>query len=145
MSPVTPSPLVIDIASALPPGRALDLACGTGRNAHWLAERGWEVIAIDNSEEALEQVRTPKLRLDLEREPLPFGDATFDLVIIIRFLHRPLFDEAERVLKPGGVLITHPKTAGRFAIHPGELDERFAGWEVLTPAHASAFAARRPG
>jgi len=98
--------LVIDVVSALPPGRALDLASGTGRWAHWLAERGWDVTAIDWSDEALAQVRTPKLNLDLEREPLPFADATFDLVLIIRFLHRPLFDEAERVLKPGGVLIT---------------------------------------
>jgi SAM-dependent methyltransferase len=132
MSPMPmPSPLVVEVAQHLPPGRALDLACGTGRNAHWLAGRGWEVTAVDWSEEALAQVRTPKLRLDLEREPLPFADAAFDLVLIIRFLHRPLFDEAERVLKPGGVLITHPKTTGRFAIDPGELEARFAGWETL--------------
>jgi len=136
--------LVENIVSSLPPGRALDLACGAGRHAHWLAEHGWEVMAVDNSEEALAQVRTPKLKLDLEREPLPFADASFDLVLIIRYMHRPLFDEAERVLRPGGVLITHPKTTGRFGIDPAELEERFAGWEVIVPASEAGFAARRP-
>jgi SAM-dependent methyltransferase len=121
--------LVEDIITPLPPGRALDLACGRGRWAHWLAERGWAVVGIDWSEEALAEVRTPKLKMDLERgDPLPFADATFDLVLIIRFLHRPLFDEAERVLKPGGILITEVLTTGRFAMTPEELRERFAGW-----------------
>lgn len=137
--------LVEDVVSGLTPGRALDLACGTGRWAHWLAERGWDVMAIDWSDEALAQLRTPKLKLDLEREPLPFADAAFDLVLIIRFMHRPLFDEAERVLKPGGVLITHPKTTGRFGIDPRELEERFAGWEVLAPWSESGLAVRRRG
>ena len=41
----------------LPPGRALDLACGEGRNAIWLARRGWEVTAIDFSEVAVERAR----------------------------------------------------------------------------------------
>ena len=138
--------LVEDIVTPLPPGRALDLACGRGRWAHWLAERGWDVMAVDRDEDALAEVRTPKLKMDLERgDALPFADTTFDLVLIIRFLHRPLFDEAERVLKPGGILITHPKTTGRFGIDPGELAERFARWETLTPASPSGLAVRRPG
>ena len=138
--------LVEDVVTPLPPGRALDLACGRGRWAHWLAERGWEVTAIDWDDAALAEVRTPKLKMDLERgDPLPFPDATFDLVLIIRFLHRPLFDEAERVLKPGGILITHPKTTGRFGIDPRELAERFATWQTIIPATPSGFAARRPG
>jgi len=138
--------LVEQVVTSLPPGRALDLACGRGRWAHWLAERGWEVVGIDRSEEALTEVRVPKLKMDLERgDPLPFADATFDLVLIIRFLHRPLFDEAERVLKPGGILITHPLTTGRFGIDPSELAERFAGWETIVPATEAGVAVRKSG
>lgn len=138
--------LVEDVVTPLPPGRALDLACGRGRWAHWLAERGWEVMAVDRDDEALAEVRTPTLKMDLERgDALPFADATFDLVLIIRFLHRPLFEEAERVLKPGGILITHPKTTGRFGIDPRELAARFANWETIVPASEAGLAVRRPG
>jgi SAM-dependent methyltransferase len=42
-------------AADLPPGRALDLACGEGRNALWLAERGWRVTAVDFSRVAVEK------------------------------------------------------------------------------------------
>jgi SAM-dependent methyltransferase len=136
---------VLDVIDSLAPGRALDLACGRGRYAHALAERGWDVMAVDWSDEALAEVRTPKMKLDLESgAPLPFADASFDLVLIVRFLHRPLFDEAERVLKPGGVLITWPKTTGRFGIGPRELEERFHEWETIARWNASGLAVRRP-
>src|ERR1051325_1732045 len=137
--------LVEQVVTPLPPGRALDLACGRGRWAHWLAERGWDGMAGDRDEDALAEVRTPKLKMDWERgDPLPFADATFDLVLIIRFLHRPLFDEAERVLKPGGILITHPLTTGRFGIDPRELAARFVSWETIIPASEAGLAVRRP-
>ena len=48
--------LVAEVA-ALPPGRALDVACGEGRNTVWLAERGWEVTGVDFSEVGLEKAR----------------------------------------------------------------------------------------
>src|SRR5207247_5889259 len=70
-----PSPLVIEATAALAPGRALDLACGAGRNAIYLADRGWRVVAVDGSIEALKLVRHPHIELhqiDLERKPLPF-------------------------------------------------------------------------
>lgn len=125
---MTPSTLVTAFAAALPPGRALDLACGAGRHARWLAGRGWEVVAVD---------RTPApgvLVLDLESgDPLPFGDDSFDLVLIIHFLHRPLFAEAKRVTRRGGSVITaiHTEAKHRFLVAPGELRTFFAGWELL--------------
>jgi len=50
----------------LPPGRALDLACGEGRNAIWLARRGWQVTAVDFAEAALDKGRTLSEGLDID-------------------------------------------------------------------------------
>jgi SAM-dependent methyltransferase len=132
-----PAQLVIDAVRELPPGRALDLACGAGRNAVWLARNGWEVVAIDGSSEAIRLVHAHDVQLearimDLETDtPLPFEDGSFDVVLILYYLHRPLFAEAKRVLRCGGLLVTAVRTKGRFAIHPGELVGIFEGWEVV--------------
>ena len=125
---VTPSPLVTSFAAALAPGRALDLACGAGRHARWLAGRGWEVVAID---------RVPGdgvMVLDLESgAPLPFADESFDLVLIIHFLHRPLFAEAKRVTRRGGHVITaiQIEAPHRFLVAPGELRTFFDDWTIV--------------
>ena len=52
-----PNQFVEQELADLPPGRALDLACGEGRNARWLAERGWQVTAMDFSPVAIEKGR----------------------------------------------------------------------------------------
>jgi len=52
-----PNPLLVEVARDLPPGRALDLACGSGRNALWLAEHSWNVTAVDGSATAVEILR----------------------------------------------------------------------------------------
>ena len=76
--------------SGLAPGRALDVACGEGRNAVWLAERGWQLTGVDFSEVALEKAATLAASrgvqvewvhadvLDFEAEPL-----SFDLVAVL--------------------------------------------------------------
>lgn len=48
-----PNPVLVDEAAGLPPGRALDVGCGEGADALWLARRGWQVTAADISETAL--------------------------------------------------------------------------------------------
>src|SRR5512134_2885636 len=79
-----PAALLVRAARDLAPGRALDLACGAGRNAVWLVRRGWEVVAIDGAAEAVRIVREhdPRIEtrvIDLENgEPLPFPDDSFD-------------------------------------------------------------------
>jgi tellurite methyltransferase len=129
-----PAQLLVDMASSLTPGRALDLACGAGRNAVWLAERGWEVVALDGAEEAIKLV-PPGIDarvFDLETgEPLPFPDASFDLVLILFYLHRPLFAEAKRVLRPGGTIICAALTRGRFGVAPGELRAFFEDYQIV--------------
>lgn len=90
-----PSAVVLDALAALEPGRALDLACGNGRHALWLAQRGWRVTAVDFSAEALRQARERSAELGLEvdwieadvtrYDPAP---AAYDLVLVT-YLHVP--------------------------------------------------------
>ena len=120
--------LLVEAVSSLPPGRALDLACGAGRNAKWLFERGWEVVALDGAEEAIRLVPDGiEARLfDLEAGvPLPFEDESFDLVAILFYLHRPLFAEAKRVLRKGGTIVAAARMSGRFGVAPDELRRFF--------------------
>jgi SAM-dependent methyltransferase len=89
-----PSTVVLEALEDLEPGRALDLACGNGRHALWLAERGWHVTAVDFSTEALRQARERAsevhlvewVEADLAAYEPP-ADA-FDLVLVA-YLHVP--------------------------------------------------------
>lgn len=100
----------------------LDLGCGTGRHALWLAASGARVTAVDFSEGMLAQARLKPgaeairfITHDLH-QPLPFPDASFDLVVsglVLEHLQQltGFFREARRVLRPGGravVSAMHP-------------------------------------
>lgn len=132
-----PASLLVDAVRDLTSGRALDLACGAGRNAIWLAERGWEVVAIDGASEAIRILRERDARvdariLDLETgAPLPFEDESFDLVAILYYLHRPLFAEAKRVVKRGGLVVCSALLSGTFRAERGELESAFADFEIV--------------
>ena len=108
--------LVAEVGS-LRPGRALDLACGEGRNALWLAEWGWEVVGVDFSAVGLDKARSLAasrgLRVELVEADLREWDppeASFDLVVLM-YLHLPAADRrqvlaaASRALAPGGTLL----------------------------------------
>jgi SAM-dependent methyltransferase len=115
------------------PGRALDLACGAGRNARYLAQLGWDVVAVDRSAPALQLARMPHMILaDLERHPLPFHDDLFNLIIIINFLHVPLFADALRTLRDGGAIAAAIRTTGHYSLAPGELRDQFLGCRIAT-------------
>jgi SAM-dependent methyltransferase len=107
--------VVADVA----PGRALDLGCGEGGDAVWLAERGWQVTAVDISETAMSraaaeaETRGVRDRIDFERHDLSdsFPEGTFDL-ISAQFLHstvrleRPqILRAAANALAPDGLLV----------------------------------------
>jgi tellurite methyltransferase len=115
-------------------GRALDVACGDGRNALHLARLGFEVDAVDVSDVAIDALRAaapgraPGVRarvLDLEREPLPV--AAYDVVLNFNYLQRDLFGALERALRPGGWLVF--ETLGR--AHIDELGKRINPAYVL--------------
>jgi len=130
-----PSPLLVETARTLKPGRALDLACGKGRNALWLAERGWQVTAVDRSPITIPAVET--YVADLEKHEFSIAEASWDLIVVCYYLQRDLFEPVKRGLKPGGIAlaIVHMFEPGheqsRFSLHPGELAKYFEGWEIL--------------
>jgi tellurite methyltransferase len=156
-----PTPLVVKTASELRPGKALDLACGAGRNALWLAEHGWDVTAVDGAPSAIEILRgrgkERGLRIeavvaDLEKDEFEIAPSRWDLVLMCYYLQRNLFEPAKRGVKPGGVLISivHINAPGEedggHRLRPGQLREYFAGWEILQlrEGMASDSAHRRP-
>ncbi|GAA1525516.1 class I SAM-dependent methyltransferase [Kribbella lupini] len=113
------NPLLVETAEPLPAGAALDLGCGAGGDSLWLAQRGWQVTAVDISGTAVEKVGALELvdgrqgsitavRHDLSRT---FPPGTFDLVSA-QYLQTP-FDfprsavlrKAARALRPGGLLL----------------------------------------
>ena len=141
-----PTPLLVSTASNLAPGKALDLACGAGRNSLWLAEHGWNVTAIDGASAAIEilQTRAAERSLkinaivaDLEKEEFEIEPTRWDLIAMCYCLQRNLFEPAKRGIVPGGLLlcIVHITEAGEdespFRLRPGELGKYFARWEIL--------------
>jgi tellurite methyltransferase len=142
----TPTPLLVETAKRLTPGKALDLACGTGRNALWLAEQGWSVTAVDGSPAAVEMLlgRAVERGLTLDTRVADFEKieyqieaSSWNLIAICYYLQRDLFEPAKQGLAPGGILIsivhiTEPgeqPTAHR--LRSGELAMYFQGWEIL--------------
>ena len=108
--------LVAEVAG-LEPGRALDLACGEGQNAVWLAGLGWEVTAVDYAEvaiaKAIERAAREGVAVDFHADDLlryrPEARA-FDLVLIL-YLHMPsdgrrlVLERAAAAVAPGGTLV----------------------------------------
>lgn len=147
-----PSAFLETIVDRLRPGRALDVACGSGRDAVFLANRGWSVTAVDVLPDALALGRDLERRyragdarpvewrtVDIEGAPPPaeFRGA-FDLVCVFRYLHRPLMPELASWLTPGGSLVYETFTTVHRARHgkpgndahvllPGELPHLLAG------------------
>ena len=138
-----PASIVRELLPLLPPGPALDIACGTGRNALFLASRGQHVTAVDFSDVALDilevrargmhvPVRHGKsfhdvhgthrrglelLRTDLEQAHLPAH--AYDLIVCIQFLQRSLFPQMVRALRPNGVLLFETYTRAQLEFPGG--------------------------
>jgi SAM-dependent methyltransferase len=93
-------------------GAALDLACGLGRHALWLASRYWRVSGVDVSDVAIGKLSQAALELNVNLD-LIVGDAAeykfeptrFDLIVLFYHLDRSLFPKIVSTLKPGGLLI----------------------------------------
>src|SRR5688500_14770173 len=138
-----------------PAARALDLACGRGRNSLYLARLGYSVDAWDVSDTAIATLEAEALRLrnngerldiapkrvDLDSAVLP--TCQYDLVLDAYFLDRSLFPAIEEALRPGGLLVfqtfvrgaattsQHAPKDSAYVLQPGELLTAFPGLKTL--------------
>jgi SAM-dependent methyltransferase len=136
-----PTALLAEWLPQLPRGRALDVACGAGRNALYLAAHGFAVTALDISAVALERGRRAAAERGLEVEwlcadldedferALPAGP--FDLIVWVRYVHRTLLPALVARLRLGGTLLCEQHlatadpvagpTSPAYRLVPGEL------------------------
>ncbi len=141
----TPSPLVAQFTNELVPGSALDLACGPGRNAFYLAKRGWRVTAVDGTAVAIDLLlaRAGNLSIDarvadLEASEFKVDADAYELVLSCYYLQRSLIPTIMSGVTPGGLLIAvvhladadQPRGTPTRA-YPGELSAFFDGWRIL--------------
>jgi tellurite methyltransferase len=150
--PAAPAEWLVEHAGLLAGGgRALDVACGDGRNALYLAQLGYMVDAIDVSDVAIAALRAetqarglsmtiaPRV-VDLERDPLPPGP--YDVIVMLNFLQRDLFGDIAQALAPGGLLVfetlaqCHVDELGHsfnpaYLLRPGELAGAFDALAIV--------------
>ena len=148
-----PSAWVARWADRIPAsGRVLDLACGTGRHARYLAARGHPVEAVDRDPAMVARLNgVPGVRArcaDLEGGPWPYEGDQFAGIVVVHYLHRPLFPRLLAALAHEGAVIYETFAAGNerygrpsnpdFLLKPGELLEvargrlRVVAYEDLT-------------
>jgi len=139
-----PSPFLVERLPSLPRGRALDIACGAGRNALRLAEAGYEVEAMDISGVAIERARAAARERGLkvcwrvadldDFDPPP---DRFDLITVIRYTNRKLMERLPEALTEGGMLLVEHHiltsapvggpTSRAFRLAPNELIDLYHG------------------
>ncbi len=126
-------------------GRGLDIACGTGRHTHYLADLGFEMDAVDYSDYALAQLRDDakirRIEADLDSYDLEPG--RYDLIVNCNYLDRRMYASIEAALKAEGILIFetfldaageagyHQPSSPDFVLRSGELPEVFGALEPL--------------
>ena len=121
-----PAALLQRWLGVLPVGRALDVACGAGRNTVLLAAHGWRVVGVDISPVGLHIARKTAVRCNLDVDlaavdltSWPIPPAHFDLVCVFRFLDRALCPKLVTALRPGGVLIYETFTVAQQQLEGG--------------------------
>jgi SAM-dependent methyltransferase len=173
-----PSPFFVQqtsrLSSAAERGPVVDLACGRGRHCIAAAEGGAHAIGVDRNPAFLAELRAAArrrglrvdtVRADLEsHEKIPLNPECCAVILVFRFLFRPLAPRIEEALQPGGLLLFETFTVQQrqfaagprnpaFLLDEGELPKLFPGLEVLefwegvtdgpTPAAVARLAARK--
>lgn len=150
---VTP-PEVVDLIEeeSLPPGRALDLGCGTGTNCIYLARHGWEVVGVDFSILAIRRARHKARQAEVDCQ-FYRGDVTnltfladpFDLALDIGCLHSLSSErweryaaEVARLVQPGGLYLLYA-----FTPRPGQSTTRGVAPEEMRSLFTPAFTVKR--
>jgi tellurite methyltransferase len=141
--PSEPASIVRELLPLLPSGPALDIACGTGRHALFLAGRGQHVTAVDYSSVALDilEVRAHGQHARLKRgdrfhspgrhlqgglelvhtnlEEAQLPEHCYDLILCVQYLQRSLFPQMVRALRPDGVLLMETFTQAQMECSGG--------------------------
>jgi rhodanese-related sulfurtransferase len=147
---ITPSSFLVENFGLLPRGLALDLAMGEGRNAIYLATRGFDVDGVEADPRSVAQARAAARKLstpiramvgNVEDGTYIIPLETYDVIIVFNYLYRPVFRDIKDGVVPGGVVVYQAfmqqpgRTAGRSGteqlLRPQELQEVFADWEIL--------------
>ncbi|HEX6163049.1 MAG TPA: methyltransferase domain-containing protein [Vicinamibacterales bacterium] len=149
---LAPSSWLIGNGDLLPRGgRVLDVACGRGRHALWMARMGFDVHAIDRNADAIDAVNAIARRaqlgihanvIDLETDPPPdLGASEYDVILGFNYLHRPLMPLLRKAVKPGGRIFYETFTARQaerghprnpaFLLRDGELAALMAPFAIL--------------
>ena len=136
-----PTRLVMEAVAGVVPGKALDLACGAGRNSIYLARMGWQMTAVDGAEAAIEILNRRSAAVqtvvaNLEDGSYRIEPESWDLVLSCYYLYRDLFGPIKEGVRPGGlaVAIVHTPAPGEEPNEKraglGELRTFFEGWGI---------------
>ena len=162
-----PAPILREVLPLLPArGRALELAMGEGRNAVWLAQQGWRVTGVEQAAAGMDKaeglarergVKTWRAEADAalvapreaglllapgDVERLPLRPGVFDLVVVVKFMLKPVLPRIAAGLGPGAFLLYETYTTEQlrfeggprnleYLFEPGELREAFRSLDVL--------------
>ena len=145
-----PSALLAGAVENVTPGYALDLASGNGRHSIYLAERGWEVTAVDGASAATlllqERADAMKLGMRILTADLALGEfqielRTYDLICNFYYLQRNLFPGIREGIVEGGLFVAAihmqddspdiPPMNPDYLLSPGELRLEFDSWDIL--------------
>jgi SAM-dependent methyltransferase len=142
--PQSVSPFVEKYIEHAKVGQAIDIACGTGRNTHYLADLGFIVDAVDISDYALERVRDSSTikKIDTDLDKYNLTPNRYDLIVNVNYLNRRLVSQMKEALKSGGVLmfetfiVAHgdfhlPTTNLDYLLRKNELLHSFIGLDVI--------------
>jgi len=147
---IAPSSYLVENFDLLPGGLVLDIAMGSGRNAIYLATRGFDVDGVDIDPSAVADARTRARRMgapiramtgNYENGSMTVPVCAYNVIMVFNYLHRPLFPQIKDGVVPGGVVIYQTFTTeqvrfGRpqnpdYLLRAGELREVFHDWEIL--------------
>lgn len=142
--PQEASPLLEKYIEHAKVGQAIDIACGTGRNTHFLADRGFTVEAVDISDYALGRVKNSAMitKIDADLDKYNLTPNKYDLIVNVNYLNRRLVSQMKDALKHGGVLmfetfiVAHgdfnlPTTNLDYLLRKNELLHSFIGLDVI--------------
>ena len=147
---LAPEPFLVDNFSLLPRGLALDICMGEGRNAIYLATRGFDVDGVDADPQRIARARAAARQLgapiraivgNVEDGTYIVPIETYDVIMVFNYLFRPLLKDIRDGVTPGGVVVYQTYTTAQarlgrpknpaYLLEPGELSSSFEDWEVL--------------